>query len=83
MQLTKMTLQTLTMMKRMTLTVLLLVMSSFLEVEGGGAVMGLLAFTSEEKIGKNLNSSKMATNGTGGPIYNRTDYRKLLVFHKI
>lgn len=79
-----MTLQTLTMMKRMTLTVLLLVMSSFLEVEeGGGAVMGLLAFTSEEKIGKNLNSSKMATNGTGGPLYIRTDYRKLLVFHKI
>ena len=81
MQLTKMTLQTLTMMKRMTLTVLLLV-RSFLEGEGG-AVMGLLAFTSEEKIGKNLNSSKMATNGTGGPIYNRTDYRKLMVFHKI
>lgn len=81
MQLTKMTLQTLTTMKRMTLTVLLLV-RSFLEGEGG-AVMGLLAFTSEEKIGKNLNSSKMATNGTGSPIYNRTDYRKLMVFHKI
>ena len=44
------------------------------------AVMGLSAFTSEEKIGKKLNSSKMATNGTGGPLYNRTYLQKVTGF---
>lgn len=45
--------------------------------------MGLLVFILEEKIGKNLNSFKMVINGIGGLIYNRIDYRKLMVFYKI
>jgi len=62
----------------MTLRVLLPVRSSLLQGEGWGmAVMGLLAFTSEEKIGKKLNSSEMATKGTGGPLYNMSYLQKV------
>lgn len=66
----------------MILIVFLLVRFFFLEGEGG-VVMGLLVFILEEKIGKNLNSFKMVINGIGGLIYNRIDYRKLMVFYKI
>jgi len=71
---------TLKMMKKMTLRVLLLVRSSFFAGGDGGwgmAVMELLAFTSEEKIGKKLNSSEMATKETGGPLYNRSYLQKV------